>query len=454
MINRILFSPIGGSDPVNARHDGAWIHCCRHFQPDLTVIYLSKEMLKRENEKKIFSETLNKLCEKIHKNIEIKKEERPHLENPQDFEAFYDDFESILAEYHQKYPEAEILLNVSSGTPAMKGCLIHLYHMLPYPVKLIQVYGPHKEMGMDKGKRETVSEEYDVGRSWEENKDNDEGAINRCHILKDQQQAMRLKVMQLKTLIRHHEYAAALMLAESDELKEFMPVRLLNGLRAAVSRMQMDLRKAGVGFQEFEFEDGKTILAYQNDLLFKGAEMLLTMEIDLQRDDIASCLRKVTPVLFSLIVGYLAKLKFNINDLLDDQGIHLRKDQFQKLYPDAYTAVGCKLFSNKKFPNTCNIDSDSLLKILNYLEPKKTAEKGNISWLRNLEIKVRNEIAHKPEKMTEALFRERTNNSTEEIIKKARKTFELLKPSLFNSSYWRSYERMKNLILDTVAIEK
>ena len=44
-IKKILFSPIGGSDPINAGYDGSWLHCCRHYQPDLTVIYLSAEML-------------------------------------------------------------------------------------------------------------------------------------------------------------------------------------------------------------------------------------------------------------------------------------------------------------------------------------------------------------------------------------------------------------------------
>lgn len=59
---RILFSPIGGSDPLNAEHDGSWLHCCRHFSPDLTMIYLSAEMLKREQQGHIYSRGLEKLA--------------------------------------------------------------------------------------------------------------------------------------------------------------------------------------------------------------------------------------------------------------------------------------------------------------------------------------------------------------------------------------------------------
>ena len=88
MIEKVLFSPIGKSDPVNAGHDGGWIHCCRHFKPDLAIVYLSAEMIPRENEKHFFSGTLELLGGHIGKKISFEKEERPKLENPQDFEAF------------------------------------------------------------------------------------------------------------------------------------------------------------------------------------------------------------------------------------------------------------------------------------------------------------------------------------------------------------------------------
>ena len=104
MIKKILFSPIGGSDPINAGYDGAWLHCCRWFKPDLTVIYLSAEMLKRETDNQIFSVTLDKFNNYFKENkdnneILLEMEKRPDLNSPQDFEAFYDDFESVLTKY-------------------------------------------------------------------------------------------------------------------------------------------------------------------------------------------------------------------------------------------------------------------------------------------------------------------------------------------------------------------
>lgn len=452
MINKILFSPIGGSDPVNAGHDAAWIHCCRHFQPDLTVTYFSAQMLPRETEKHIFSRTLEKLCKMIGKDILFEMEERPDLGNPQDFEVFYGDFESVLTKYHKKYPDAEILINVSSGTPAMKSCLIHLYHMLPFPVKLIQVYGPHDEMGMERGNRATVSSDHDVDEAWENNLDNLDDADNRCHILKDQQQAMRLKVMQLKTLISHHEYSAALTLAEGLDLKDCLPERLITVLKSAKYRVQMDLHQAGLLLNGFVFDDGRIMRAHYRELPYQGAEMFLTMGIDLKRDDIASCLRKLTPVLFALIVDCIGKHNLDISSIMDGTQKYLDRIRFQNLYPVQYGVLCSQIFNNAEHPDTAPLDSGRLMIILKYMVNASDPVRMNIEYLRNLEKEIRNEIAHKPVKMTENDFQSKAGCATADMMEKIRQTFELLDPVLFNKDFWISYDRMNSLILDTVSI--
>ena len=44
MGKRILFSPVGGTDPIKYCSDGSMLHICRHYQPDEVVLYLSKEI--------------------------------------------------------------------------------------------------------------------------------------------------------------------------------------------------------------------------------------------------------------------------------------------------------------------------------------------------------------------------------------------------------------------------
>lgn len=41
----VLFSPVGGTDPISNERDGALLHICRIYKPDIVYLYMSKEML-------------------------------------------------------------------------------------------------------------------------------------------------------------------------------------------------------------------------------------------------------------------------------------------------------------------------------------------------------------------------------------------------------------------------
>ena len=45
---RILFSPIGDTDPVRYCYDGACLHIVRHYHPDKVVLFLTKAMSEKE----------------------------------------------------------------------------------------------------------------------------------------------------------------------------------------------------------------------------------------------------------------------------------------------------------------------------------------------------------------------------------------------------------------------
>ena len=52
MNQTILFSPVGGTDPVSTTncYDGALLHISRVYRPDKIVMYMSKEMLDYQKE--------------------------------------------------------------------------------------------------------------------------------------------------------------------------------------------------------------------------------------------------------------------------------------------------------------------------------------------------------------------------------------------------------------------
>ena len=47
MNEKILFTPVGGTDPISSTNcfDGAILHICRYYKPNKVIMYMSKEML-------------------------------------------------------------------------------------------------------------------------------------------------------------------------------------------------------------------------------------------------------------------------------------------------------------------------------------------------------------------------------------------------------------------------
>lgn len=43
-MKKVLFSPVGSTDPISNQRDGALLHIARVYKPDIIYLYLSKEM--------------------------------------------------------------------------------------------------------------------------------------------------------------------------------------------------------------------------------------------------------------------------------------------------------------------------------------------------------------------------------------------------------------------------
>ena len=99
------------------------------------------------------------------------------LEDVSDFDAFFDVFEEQLCSLSRKYPDAEILVNLSSGTPQMKTTLALLSSTLQFPIRAIQVKNFENRSGTtERTNAKTCDLEYEL----EFNEDAEPGAPNRC----------------------------------------------------------------------------------------------------------------------------------------------------------------------------------------------------------------------------------------------------------------------------------
>ena len=108
---RILFSPVGGSDPIKRMLDGPMLHCCRVYKPDIVYLYFTQSMLEYENKDQRYTWALEKLGEKLNHKFEIIKIEREDLVDVHKFYIFYNDFGKIFEEIEEKYPDAEFYVN-------------------------------------------------------------------------------------------------------------------------------------------------------------------------------------------------------------------------------------------------------------------------------------------------------------------------------------------------------
>lgn len=182
MPKKILFSPIGGTDPIKYERDGSMLHICRHYLPDVVYLYMSSEMLYYHEKDNRYVSSIEWLGNFLGHKFEVHLIERPELRNAHEYDVFYEDFREEIGKIEKGMePGDELLLNMASGTPAMKSSLMVIATFAEYRFKAIQVSSPQKGMNEKYENRK----DYDGEINCELNEDNDEGrrtAARKCSV--------------------------------------------------------------------------------------------------------------------------------------------------------------------------------------------------------------------------------------------------------------------------------
>ena len=69
----VLFSPIGGHDPMGNFSDGPMLRICRVYKPQKVYLFFSREMWEHHNQDNRYLYCLDKLCGEL--GVEIAHEE-------------------------------------------------------------------------------------------------------------------------------------------------------------------------------------------------------------------------------------------------------------------------------------------------------------------------------------------------------------------------------------------
>lgn len=290
-MKRILFSPLGDTDPIRDCHDGACLHILRHYQPERVVLFYTKDMENKERRDHRYTRAIHKLSpncaiEEIFSGIVAA--------------YLYEEFSKILPEAVQsvrdRYPEHEILINLSSGTPQMKTVLA----MLAADTERCRGIQVPSHSGKSNRKNRSASDDVDVDILLELNEDDEEGAKNRCEEPPLSVFRYHAEKNRIISLIRAYEYNAALTLARSSSL---VPADAKLLLKHAAARTDLLPDKARKILAEY---DGQKLFLFtgEEELLM---EYFLIMQIDQENDHLSNFMLRISPFLDKFLFDYVQK---------------------------------------------------------------------------------------------------------------------------------------------------
>jgi hypothetical protein len=79
MTKYVLFSAIGGTDPISNFRDGSMLHICRVYKPESVYLYLSKEMCEFHDKDDRYRFCIHRLGELLGHKFDVHIIERRDL---------------------------------------------------------------------------------------------------------------------------------------------------------------------------------------------------------------------------------------------------------------------------------------------------------------------------------------------------------------------------------------
>lgn len=437
---KILFSPLGGTDPISNFRDGSMLHICRIYKPDIVILYMSKEMYDYHVKDNRYLYCLDKLSELIDHKFDVKLIERPELTEVQDFDYFYQEFETLLREIHKEY-EGEILLNISSGTPAMKNALNIMADLMEIRLHPIQVVTPEGKINS----HEEDKDNYDVESYWDLNQDNDPDTFyDRTTLIKSRNQTAMFTINNIRKLIDACDYPAALDLARS--IHELIPQKAIQLLEIACARINLDYSsytKAGgnkYSFMPVQGSDARDIVEY-----------ILILQIKAEKEEYADLLRAITPVFFELCKMVVRKRcgidLEKVTYVSKTTGAFRWKNNLQNIDKKLYDFF---IESYGKYRGGYVV-SDQLTKMICKFDTDPACKKA-FDEFRGIEEAVRNIAAHNLVSITDDWIKSKCGCNINQIVKKL-KSLVVISGIKVTSDSWDSYAAMNTLIKEAFLLE-
>lgn len=431
----ILFSPIGGTDPISMDNcrDGSMLHICRVYKPTKVILYMSQEMLKNQEMDNRYRYALGKLFElQGRTGVEISQIERPDLKNVHEFDFFYKDFRGIIGRIFAEMDETdELLINVSSGTPAMKSGLLVLQTLGEFPAVTVQVSTPKKMMN------EHTHKGYDIKLLWELDEDNKPDFENRCQKVKCPTLSQIKNEEIIKKHIAVYDYQAAVAVAEtmkSEDIEKYYGL-----LKMAEARIFLDFSAV----DKWSRKTGVDCLPVKSGNSRKYFEYTLNLSIKLKRKEYVDFIRGITPIIVDLFEIVLKKqCRIDINNYVKktDKG---RVWDRNKLYGTEIEKILNRSYKDGFRGGPVYSDHVRIL-IEKYSKDAKLIKLANE--LRKVEANIRNMAAHDIVSITDEKIKSLTGFTGKQIMDKIIRLF-IYTDIGVTANCWESYDQMNEIII-------
>lgn len=286
-------------------------------------------------------------------------------------------------ELRKEFPEEEILLNLSSGTPQMKTVMSFLATDFEN-VRAIQVDSPQRASNRT---AHATQDNEDIDVVIENNFDNATDYTCRCHEAPLSLLRRYSIRHQLISLINNYEYRAALNMYNKNKAMFVEETGKL--LRHADLRSKLLINEAFKGM-------GKENI-YNNNSVKKLNEFLMVMELHQRKGELAEFIPKLTPFLYELLLYYFEnhvalKLEcFCYSKRNNNSSWKISAEKLRKEAPDVFTYLN--YYFRQGFRDT-ELSFSNMLLILESLKSIKTELMGELQILREVEKNQRNKIAH------------------------------------------------------------
>ena len=378
---------------------------------------------------------LDRLAEQQGTSFNTELIERPDLYDVQLFDEFYQDFRQIIHKIADDMDETDtLLLNISSGTPAMKSGLLVLATLGEYPCRLIQVRTPVKRMNQHKHDKD-----YDVKALWELNEDNEADFENRCQEVQCPTLSLIKQEEIIKKLILSYDYFAAREVC--DMLPESVSSSYRPWLDLACTRLHLDFAAMNLLDKELN-SDCLPIKSKDKQEYF---EYTLNLSIKLKKKEYTDFIRAITPLivdLFKLILKHECNIDIN-EYITDKRWDKLKLKKKNKELDD---------FLNNSFGGDFHYNEVYSVQLLRIIEHYSNNQKliSLTGSLRNIEANVRNKAAHEIISLSEERIKKLTGGKdSEEILKMLKEALKYTGIGI-SAEDWNSYDLMNEKILHKI----